>query len=253
MRRPHLDVLVVVATEDVERLRRRDRLLDHRHRVGHGQGELDAEVRLRLLLNLGSRPLDAERDHAQRPGVLALLRRRRRGSACERADARHRRSGCATFQKEVTAAHPAGLLPGLGSGQALMLAQLLDELISVDLEVVRHARTPFSSPSARRSSLPTRAHPTHRQQHTRCRNRSENEWRSAVECSLYTGPSRTSQLASTAGARPSRAGTGIRWRDRASGPWRRSRRTRRRRPGCLSGRSSSPHEAPRRAWRSSGG
>src|SRR6185312_9204369 len=77
--------------------------------------------------------------------------------------------------------------------QALMLAQLLDELISVDLEVVRHARTPFSSPSARRSS---RAHPTPRRRHPRCRNRSENEWRWAVECSLYTGRPGCSQLAS---------------------------------------------------------
>ena len=195
MRRPHLDVLVVVAAEDVERLRRRDRLLDHRDRVGHGQGELEAEVGLRLLLNLGRRPLDAERDHIQRSGERALLRRGRRRRARERADTRHRRCGRTTSQKEVPATHAAGLVLGLRPGQTLMLAQLLDEFISVDLELVRHERTPFSSPSTRGSRLPTWAHPTARQQHPRCRNRSEHEWRSAVECSLYTGPSRTSQLA----------------------------------------------------------
>src|SRR5262245_18384872 len=106
-----------------------------------------------------------------------------------------------------------------------MLAYLLDEFISVDLELVRHERTPFSSPSARGLRLPTRAHPTRSQQHPRCRNRSEHEERCAVEWSLYTGLSRTLQLASGTEVPASRAATGIRSHDRASGTSRPSPRT----------------------------
>jgi hypothetical protein len=61
-----------------------------------------------------------------------------------------------------------------------VLADLIREFARVDFELLRHERTPFSSPHSRGFRLPTRAHSEPRQQHSRCRNRSEDEWRSAV-------------------------------------------------------------------------
>ena len=138
----HLDELVVVAAEDVERLRRGDRLLDHRHRVGDGQGELEAEVSLGLLLDLRRRPLDAERDHAQRAGELAGLAGLRRRSAGQRSRTGDRGRGNAALDEEIAASHATLLVCGLGAGQTLVLTDLGREFTSVDFEL-RHEPNSF--------------------------------------------------------------------------------------------------------------
>ena len=117
-------------------------LMDHRHWIGGGHGELEAEVSLGLLLNLRCRPLDAERDHAQRAGVLAGLAGLRRRSPGQRARTGDRGRGDTTLDEEIAASHATLLVCGLGACQTLVLTDLGRELASIDFEL-RHEPNSF--------------------------------------------------------------------------------------------------------------
>ena len=68
---PDLQRLVVVAAEDVERVRRRDRDLRLLLRRCEDRLHREAEILGRLLCDVRDRELDAEAEHPQRAGELA--------------------------------------------------------------------------------------------------------------------------------------------------------------------------------------
>src|SRR5581483_8518688 len=161
---------------------------DHRHRVGDGEGELEAEVLLRLLLDLGRRPLHAERDPPERPGELAVLvdfgRYRGRGPGARSGPGAGRR-GDASLDEEVAAGHATRLVR-LRALQTLVLPELLREFASVDFELLRHETNSFLLAAPSRISTADAGAWKPSSATSRCRRRSRSGARPAVGWELYT-------------------------------------------------------------------
>ena len=153
LRRPGLDVLVVVAAEDVERIRGGDRLLHHRDRVGRRQRDVEAEVCLDLLCHLGRRELDTEGDHPQGSGEGALLGRGGRGRAGQATEPGNR---CRTDTAALEQLAPGHAVLVLSRRRLLHgVRELLGELVCIELVVFTHVLpSPFASPPAGEDHVP---------------------------------------------------------------------------------------------------
>ena len=226
--RPHLQRLVVVAAEDVERVGRRDRDLRLLLRRREDRLHREAEILGRLLRDVRDGELDAEGEHPQRAGELAggvdlaggsRCRCRR---ACQRAQpADHRRAGAAACQELTTGQPSAFVLPPVGrrevaSTQIRPGLDLLRMLVGVVLPLPTHTCAPFPSRLTRVSTLGG------------CRTRESRTALARYRCRGYDGlhlalrmapciqPARAGvnveSAAESAGRPPSRAGGGSRSR-----------------------------------------
>src|SRR5437588_4551638 len=145
MRRPALDVLVVVAPEDVERLRRRDHLLRLGDRVGRRQRNREAKILLDLTGDFGRRELDAQRDHPQRAGERAGLRRRGGSRPCEPPETCHSDCADAATLEQLATRHAVAVFCRCRLRRGVR--KLPGELVYVELVVLTHVlSSPFASP-----------------------------------------------------------------------------------------------------------
>ena len=149
---PHEQRLVVVAPEHVERVRRRDRDLWLLLRRSEDRLDGEAEILGGLLGDVGSRELDPEREHAQRPRELPVRRCLGRGRARQGAGAGDRGGADGTALEQLAPRQARRLPPLLEvtAPEVFARRKLLGVLEGVVLNLVAHLLS--FPPATRRES-----------------------------------------------------------------------------------------------------